>query len=385
MAKGDGTFKIRGDKIYVHGTINGKFYRKSTGKKVSPATKVWIKKTDPLKYLAEILGIANTNSNKSVYTFKEIALEAIEMQFSAKKITEKHYKDKLQSLENHAFPYFGDFLIDSITVKNVVDWINHLKENLSGSRAKFNKNLVASIFRYAQHDLQILDRNVFETETVRLIEFDTNNVETEAYTAAEVRKILNESTGWLKVFLDLSFKYGFRPGEIMVLKWSDIDLERGILTLQRSLNKDCLIVEHSAKKGKTGNKKHFRRISLFESSKNLLKSFYEVRPNKEWLFVNKDGKPFMQSKSIIDYHLKPLLKEIGVEYKTLYATRRSYASIMNFAGEDLEKIQEVMGHEKGSSVTQDHYILEDILSAEDLKKQAAKTEQLFDTFLQPDK
>ena len=385
MAKGDGTFKIRSDKIYVHGTINGKFYRKSTGKKVSAATKVWIKKVDPLKVLAEILGVAENTDNKANYTVKEIAMEALEMQLNTKKITEKHYKDKLQSLENHALPYFGNLFIEDITVKNIVDWINYLKDNLSDSRAKFNKNLLASIFRYAQHDLQILHRNVFETETVRRIEFDTKNVKTEAYTAAEVSKILSEATGWLKVFLDLSFKYGFRPGEIMVLKWNDIDLERGILTLQRSLNKDCVIIDHNSKNGKTGNKKHFRKIPLFESSLNLLKSFYEVRPNKWWLFVNKDGKPFMQSKSIIDYHLKPLLREISVEYKTLYATRRSYASIMNFAGEDLERIQEVMGHEKGSAVTGDRYILEDILSAEDLKKQAAKTEQLFNTFLQPDK
>jgi integrase len=263
----------------------------------------------------------------------------------------------------------------------VVDWINYLKDNLSGSRAKFNKNLLASIFRYAHNDLQILDRNVFDTETVRRIKFDTKNVDTEVYTIAEVSKILQEATNWLKVYLDLSFKYGFRPGEIMVLKWKDIDLENGILYLKRSLNKDGLIIEHSKNKSNSGNKNHLRRIPLFDSSLSLLKSYAEVKQDKDWLFTNKDGKPFMQSASIINYHLKPFLNKIGVEYKTLYATRRSYASIMNFSGEDLEKIQEVMGHKKGSTVTEDHYILEEVLSAGDLKKQAHKQEELFDTLV----
>jgi len=380
MSKGDGVFKIRNNKIYVHGTIHGKFYRKSTGKKVTNATKVWMKKADPLKVLSELLGIA-TNTNYRNYTLKEIALETIEMQFKTNKISEKHYKDKLQSLYKHTFPYFQNLFITDITVNNIVDWILYLKENLSDSRAKFNKNLLASVFRYAYHDLQILDRNIFETETVRRISFDVKNVDTEAYNIKEVAKILKEATGWLKVYLDLSFKYGFRPGEIMVLKWEDFDLENGIVTLKRSLSVDNIIVEYNNKNKKSGNKNHFRKIPLFPKTVLLLKSFYEVRPHNEWLFVNKDNNHFVQSSSIINYHLKPLLRRINVKYKTLYATRRSYISIMSFSGEDLEKIQEVVGHSKGSSVTEDYYITEEILGVEELKERAKHQEKLFHKFL----
>ena len=53
--KGDGLFKIRNNVIYVHGSLNGVFYRKSTGKKVTPTTKQWIKKANPLEELVKLL------------------------------------------------------------------------------------------------------------------------------------------------------------------------------------------------------------------------------------------------------------------------------------------------------------------------------------------
>jgi integrase len=374
--KGDGVFKIRGNKIYVHGTINGKFYRKSTGKKVSAATKAWIKRADPLTILAEILGVTATNSTKT--SLEDIGLEALEIQASAKKISEAHKKDKLSAFQNKILPYFKDIPLEDISVKNIVDWINMLKENYSYTHVKFVKNLFKSIFEYAQNDLRLVSHNPFNSMTVKSIDLSWEAT-TEVYTTEEVSKLLNESTGWFRVFLDLTFKYGFRPAEIMVIKWSDINLKTGILQLQRSINNDNIIVEHKSGKG---NKNHFRTIQLFESTLTLLKSYNEVKPHKEWLFINKDNKPFMQSQSIIDYHLKPLLQELGIQYKTLYAARRSYASIMKFSGENIEKIQEIMGHSEGSEVTEKHYISEEILTHEDRKKQAKKQEALFNVLIQ---
>ena len=375
--KGDGVFKIRGEKIYVHGTINGKFYRKSTGKRATAANKAWIKRQDPLKVLAELVGVS-VNTTKT--SLEDIGREALEIQASAKKISEAHRKDKLRALEKKILPYFKDIPLEDISVKNIVDWINMLKENYSYTHVKFVKNLFKSIFEYAQNDLRIISHNPFNSMTVKSIDLSWEAT-TEVYTTEEVAKLLKESTGWFRVFLDLTFKYGFRPSEIMVIKWSDINLETGILQLQRSINTDNIIIEHKSGKG---NKNHFRTIQLFDSTLKLLKNYYEVRLHKEWLFVNKDSKPFIQSQSIIDYHLKPLLEELNIKYKTLYAARRSYASIMKFSGENLEKIQEVMGHSEGSEVTEKHYISADILTFQDRKTQAEKQEALFNTLVQPE-
>jgi len=375
--KGDGVFKIRGDKVYVHGTINGKFYRKSTGKKATPATKQWLKKQDPLKILAEILGV-NIDGTSTCTDLKSIGLEALDMQSSAKKMTDNHRKDKLSAFNNKILPHFEDIPVENISVKNIVDWINFLKNRYSFTHVKFLKNLYKSIFDYAKNDLRLIDYSPFDSTTVQNIDLSWTAT-TETYTTKEVALILKESIGWFKVFMDLSCKYGFRPSEIIVLKWQDIDFENGLLYLKRAKNVDNIIVEYNAVKG---NKNHFRTIPLFESTVKLLKNYFEVRPHKEWIFINKDNKPFVQSQSIIDYHLKPLLKELKIKYKTLYALRRSYASIMNYAGQNMEDIQSVMGHTKGSLVTEKHYISDDILTVEDRKNQSKRQEELFNILVQ---
>ena len=55
MARGDGIFKVRSGKIYVHGTVNEKFYRKSTGLADTKLNLAWAKKQDPIKYLEQMI------------------------------------------------------------------------------------------------------------------------------------------------------------------------------------------------------------------------------------------------------------------------------------------------------------------------------------------
>lgn len=380
--KGDGVFKERNGILYVHGTINGKFYRKSTGKSFKKFEK-WSKKQNPLKVLAEILNLNISNEGNLIplKTLKEIAFEAIEIQKVADPISKNHYKDKESVINKKILPYFENIPIKDISVKDLVDWINDLKEKHSYTHVKFCKNLFRSILNYAKNDIRLIDFNPFESEIIKKIDLSwTPNTET--YTTEEVGLILSQSIGWLKVFLDLSAKYGFRPGEIMLLKWSDIDFENGIINLQRAYNSDGIIVEYEEV---LGNKNHFRKIPLFDSSLELLKNYYTLRLNREWLFVNKDNKPYAQSQSIIKYHLKPLLEDLGIEYKTLYALRRSYASIMNYAElskESLKETQQVMGHTIGSKVTEKHYIKSDVLTTKNLKSQAKRQEQLFNSMVQ---
>jgi len=381
MAKGDGIFKIRNGKIYVHGTIGGKFYRKSTGKKLNQANKIWIKKSDPLKVLAEILGvIADTSLNESL---ESVANEALEIQFLAKNITHNHQRDKLSMLNNKILPFFKDRNLANITTKDIVNWLNLLKKKYSNSHVKAVKNVFKSIFDYAQNDLRIINYNPFNSVIVKAINLDTSSENTEVYTTEEIAKILKESKGWLKLFLDISLKYGLRPSESVPLKWKDIDFDNGTLNIQRFINNDNLLIENIKEEKK--NKKHFRTISLFSDTLNLLKSHYEIRENEEWLFTNRLNKPFTQSRSIVDFHFKPFLKTIGVPYKTLYAARRSYASIMDEANLNLEEIQETMGHAKGSKVTEKHYISDKVLTTKDLKSKAKRQEEAFNSIVYPKK
>lgn len=164
----------------------------------------------------------------------------------------------------------------------------------------------------------------------------------------------------------------------MGLKWEDFDLERGFFILKRSISKG--VITESAEIIHE-NKNHLREIFLFPETIDLLKKYENFKPDEEWLFVTKEAKPFMESHTILDCHFKPFLKEIEVEYKTLYATRRTYVSIMRQSDKiSLEDIQQVVGHKNGSAITDRHYNL-DVLEDIHKQKKAEHKSEIFNNLL----
>lgn len=372
--KGDGLFKIRNNVIYVHGSLNGVFYRKSTGKKVTPTTKQWIKKANPLEELAKLL-----NKEKNMIAtndFEEFGKMVLNLTSSKRQQSSQKELERL--FEKRILPSFKRFTLDDIKPLDIVNLLEKQKKEICNDRIKRIKNLLNIIFDYA-YDNDLVEKNPVQSRSVKSINLSYSPKNTKAYTTEEISIILKSAKGWFKVFMELSFKLGLRTGECMALKWSDFDFETEKLSLRRSITKG-VISEQNEKS--LSNKNHFRKIQLFPDLVKLLKTYYEIRPSDDWLFINKDGRYYRESKTIVDYHLKPLLKKLNVEYKTLYATRRSYASVMSFGGENLEDIQKIMGHSKGSKITQKHYIDPRILKLEHDKLNAQKQQDIFNMMIE---
>lgn len=349
----DGSFYVRKDtnSIYVQGTINGKHYKRSIGKKATPLSKKWMEKQDPMQVLLNILNIKDESSND--ISIQDFGLRVLRSDSYNRGIqTQKEYE---RILEKVIAPYFENFKFNDITALDLLEFFNSIANRYSYDRAKRTKNILCNILETA-HDEELMKKNIVRARAVQKHQFKKTIKTTQAYTVSEVKTMLNKSEGWLKVFLELSFKYGLRTGEAMGLKWDDFNLNRGFFKIQRSISKG-IITESSEVVHQ--NKNHLREIYMFPETIDLLKRFEVFRMSKEWLFISKDGKPFKESKTITDYHFKPFLKEIDVEYKTLYAMRRTYVSMMRQSNKiSLEDIQEVVGHSKGSRITDEHYNLD---------------------------
>lgn len=373
--RGDGKLYPRGNKIYVSGSVDGVFYRKSTGKRVSSATLAWIKKADPIEVLKKLIGKENITTESSV-SIERFGLKIIELTKS--KRGEETQKDYLRILKKKIAPFFDKYGFAETKPIHVVHFLEDMKKEVCGDRARRIKNVLTLIFDYAADNSHV-DKinNPVHAKTVHNVSFEYEPENSEAYDFEETALMLKYARGWFKVYLDLSFKLGSRPGELMGLKWEDVDLEVGKIHIKRTVYKGTIKEAKDHRK----NKNHNRILFLFPESLELLKTYYEVRPGDEWVFVNKDGSYFKESKTINDYHVKPLLEALKLPYKPLYSARRSYATIMNYAGEDLKDIQETMGHSQGSKITEKHYIDPRALKDQHRQKMAQKSEQLFKTIV----
>jgi integrase len=370
----EGSFYERDGRIYVQGSVNGKTFKKSTGKKATPINKKWFQKQNPQQVLLQLLGIDKNKEEKKVI-FEEYGLRILKATSSNRgKLTQ----DDIERLFiNHIVPFFSHFEFKDVSSLDILEFLKRVDEHFSNDRAKRVKNILNLIFNSAYDD-GLINKSPFSTQLIQKHKFKKKVSKTKAYTIFEVKKMLEQSKGWLKIFLEISIKYGLRTGECMGLKWEDFNLERGFFIIKRSITKG-IITESSEIVHE--NKNHLREIFLFPETINLLKKYKNFKPDEEWLFVTKEGNPFMESHTILNCYFKPFLKEIEVEYKTLYATRRTYVSMMRQSDQiSLEEIQDVVGHKKGSAITDKHYNL-DVLEDAHKKKKAEHKSKIFNSLL----
>lgn len=137
---------------------------------------------------------------------------------------------------------------------------------------------------------------------------------------------------------------GVRIGELCALTWGDIDLEEGVLKVDRNLQriKDC-------REGASGTRisvqspktpSSARRIPLPEG---LLEILRERRGAAGEYLVKGRRKPWAEVRTV-QYRFSALLKRCGVERFRFHALRHYFASQCIRRGFDVKSLSEILGH-----------------------------------------
>ncbi len=153
----------------------------------------------------------------------------------------------------------------------------------------------------------------------------------------EIQKLLSNSSERIRPILTLAIFTGMRRGEIMGLKWHDIDFQRGIIYL--------LDTKNGAK----------REVFMNELVK---KAVIKVRkhPESPYIFCNKDGKPYHD----IRKSFFTALKSSGIINFRFHDLRHTFASQLVMSGVDINTVRELLGHKdirmtlRYSHLSQDH-------------------------------
>lgn len=178
--------------------------------------------------------------------------------------------------------------------------------------------------------------------------------------AKEVSRIVNEAKeDELYPIVVLCIYTGLRKGEIMALKWEDVDFERKELTVKASL---CRVRKSTSKSGVTmygyeildpKTIKSKRVVPLMdkavealllqkdrqEQMKEKYKLLYE---DNGYVFAGKDGSYLKQRQFMDKYH--DFLKKYDVSDVRFHDLRHTFASLLLEAGESPKIIQELLGH-----------------------------------------
>ena len=165
------------------------------------------------------------------------------------------------------------------------------------------------------------------------------------------------------VFLDVSS--GLRVGELLGLKWEDVDFESLEVNVTRS------VVKQKITRCKTEASR--KPIPLDADLAEVLLNWKLQSPYPEsgdWVFASphKKGKQPYWPGALFRAHLQPALKAAGIPGNVGWHTlRHTFGTLMKANGEDMKTIQELLRH-SNYKVTADTYT-----QAVTLTKRAAQT------------
>lgn len=156
-------------------------------------------------------------------------------------------------------------------------------------------------------------------------------------TLDEIDDILANTQEAVKNFLGIAFFTGARSGEILALKWEDIDFVTDTISINKT------IAEGYINSPKTASS--FRDIEMLPQAKKFFKAQQLLTGLKnDFVFLNKNGS-YYGSNTHFYSHFQKVLKRLNFEQRSLHNTRHTFASMMLNNGIDPLWVSHTLGHE----------------------------------------
>ena len=257
---------------------------------------------------------------------------------------EQSTKDSYQeTIENRIIPYIGAIPLKTLNTNILQSWVNQLNLKLSAKTVRNAFNILKPALDKAKVLRLIADNPCVGVEKPKLKKYQAN-----AYTTTEIQNILTTAKGsdlYLVLLLELSV--GLRLGELMALTWSDIDLESGVISINKSLYAGNGKKYVKAPKTVSG----IRNIKVVNKVLNVLREEYQSYLDKKTNPLYKDNNLVICKDDGTPYHpdtiskkWKKFIKRNNIRDARFHDLRHSNATAMIESGVPLKAVQTRLGH-----------------------------------------
>ncbi|CRI32455.1 site-specific integrase [Helicobacter ailurogastricus] len=317
------TLFSRKGNLYANVTINGQRRRFTLKRKDTPANRAW--------------ALANEAAILKEHT------QGVKVSIAAKRRLERAIG--LKPSTQRTFHYSLKRVIELLT--GGVD-CNTMHLN-SAHVSQFYKRLIDGHYSHAHTKTMVfylkdflefctqegyIEKNPFFTQKItntkppkKIIPFSLEQIK---------RVLAHAKDAKLKAFLTVAFFTGARTGELLALRWEDVDFKKDTITIKATYN----YTQRTTQTPKT--KSSTREIDMLPVVKRALMEFANkiggYEPHRE-IFAYKR----MRLHNIA-YAWKNLLSALGMPHSKLYTTRHTFASLMLSRGEDPLWVSHTLGH-----------------------------------------
>jgi integrase len=259
------------------------------------------------------------------------------LKFSSKKLYDN-------MVDTHLMPVFGDIQLRLITKDSVQSFLSAKAQgDSSWKTVKHIRTVFGCILEAAVRDELLASNPVRKTRLPRRAHVEESTpISPESLRA--LLDVLPEPSRSIAALLAMT---GLRIGELLALRWQDIDFAKGLFSVRQTVYEGNFDVPKSRRSKRT--------LPLGPVCAQIFASLckLDVSPS-ELVFSTRNGSP-LSRRNLLNRQLKPACKSLGLTDANWHWLRHAHATLLDSVGAPLGTVQALLGH-ASLEVTREIYI-----------------------------
>jgi integrase len=275
-----------------------------------------------------------------------------------------------QLIANQITPHIGSAILQELSAASIKGWHKTLRDCGRKQRKAGEEKPRPLADRTILHAHRCLGTALKEAKILKLIaanpvaDYRQPKVKTAKRIEVfkEPRAVLEKLSGHeLNPIASLAFATGARRGELLALRWTDCDLGRGVVKIERSLEE---LADGSLRFKAPKTEAGVRDITIPPPTVAMLREHHTAQLRQRMLlglgkpdadalvFPGIDGGPMSPDR--LSWRWRNTCRTLGLPRASFHAWRHTHASALIAAKEDVVTVSRRLGHSK-PSVTLDTY------------------------------
>jgi len=280
-------------------------------------------------------------------------LDRWERDWAANNVSLKTFERYKELVKYHARPHLGAAKLQKLKPVHFAELYAKLLREGRGARDPLSARTVGHVHRVLHRALgHAVQWGLIVTNPLAAVDPPpVASQEVEILSEVQARSLLHALRGRsFHLVAALGLATGMRRGEMLALRWKDVDLDCAKLRVEQSLEQTRAGLRIKSPKTRHGRRSIALPLWIIAELRNHWKAEQEMRLKMglgrgtpdALVIANWDGSP--RSPDALTRNWSRAIKEVGLPKVTLHALRHTHASQLIAAGMDVLSISRRLGH-----------------------------------------
>jgi len=254
--------------------------------------------------------------------------------------TKQHYE---YVLNVHLYPEFGETQLRLISRDLIQKFLLRKFQDLSWKTVKHIRTVFGTAFKAAEDAGLVSENVVLKTRLPRRGPIP----EKKAIQPEDIKKLLENLPEPSRSIAGLLTYTGMRIGEVLALRWRDVDLASGNIRIRQT------VYEGHFDEPKT--KRSNRTVPLGPKGLSILSARKQENPNPDDLIFGTRNNTPLSRRNLMRRQLSPTCDAIGLKGLNWHWLRHANATLLDSVGTPISTTQALLGH-SSPEITREIYL-----------------------------